>query len=120
MNAKNISRAGDMAGGNKLDLFFEDDGDVIVQVMPWNDVLGFESVQFCMSGTMSPNTTRALHRLSEAMREDEARQPHQLHLQPTDRESERFNKSHSSGGHSYIETLLERIKKLEEEVARKA
>lgn len=75
--AKCVARLCDMREGKALQLFIEDDGDVIVSVIPEG---GFYSkgVQFCLSGTQSHRTTEALHNLFEAMQEDENEMPHNI------------------------------------------
>jgi len=71
-----IARICDMREGHKLQLFVEDDGDIIVSVLPVEDRVTFKSVQFCLSGTQSPKTGMALHNLIKAMQEDEKNLPH--------------------------------------------
>jgi hypothetical protein len=73
--AKAIARLCDMREGKALQLFVEDDGDVIVSVIP-EDGIYARGVQFCVSGSQSRRTVRALHELFEAMAEDEKSLPH--------------------------------------------
>ncbi|WP_412535947.1 hypothetical protein [Marinobacter sp. MIT932201] len=68
--AKAIARICDMREGKALQLFVEDDGDVIVSVIPEGGIYA-KGVQFCASGTQSRRTVQALHELFEAMAEDE-------------------------------------------------
>lgn len=72
--AKAIARICDMREGKALQLFVEDDGDVIVSVNPEGGVYA-KGVQFCASGSQSRRTVRALHELFEAMQEDEKSLP---------------------------------------------
>ena len=72
---KEVARVCDMRDGNKLQLFIEDDGDIIVSVLPEKDVITRNSVQFCLSGTQSRRTGLALHELFKAMEEDEKKYP---------------------------------------------
>lgn len=71
---KAIARLCDMREGKALQLFVEDDGDVIVSIIPEDGVYS-KGAQFCLSGSQSKRTTMALHELFEAMKEDEQRQP---------------------------------------------
>lgn len=75
--AKSIARLCDMREGKALQLFVEDDGDVIVSVIP-EDGMYSKGAQFCISGTQSRRTTEALHNLFEAMRHDEGVIPHEV------------------------------------------
>lgn len=68
--AKVIARLCDMREGKALQLFVEDDGDVIVSVIPEGGVYA-KGAQFCVSGTQSRRTVNALHELFAAMEEDE-------------------------------------------------
>ena len=77
---RRIARKCDMGSGLKLELLLQDDGDVIVQVMPDQHCLSSMAIEFCNSGTQSRRTTAALHDLYKAMQADEADRPH--HLQP--------------------------------------
>lgn len=72
--AKAIARICDMREGKALQLFVEDDGDVIVSVIPENGLYA-KGAQFCVSGTQSGRTVNALHELFEAMKEDEKHLP---------------------------------------------
>ncbi len=73
-------RLEDMSAKGRLRLWREDDGDVIVEVLPEEDGLvgNGASVQFCIPGTgggRSPKTHAALLALMEAMAEDNREQP---------------------------------------------
>lgn len=70
-----IARVCDMREGFALQLLREDDGDIIVSVIPENGVFSFDAVQICSSGTQSKRTHRALRELFDAMLEDEAETP---------------------------------------------
>lgn len=72
---REIKRICDMREGKALELFKEDDGDIIVAVIPEKGGLS-KGVQFCASGTQSPRTHRALCELMKAMEADEAEIPH--------------------------------------------
>ena len=70
-----VSRVGDMGEPYKLQLTREDDGDIIVSILPighkWSDV----AVQFCCGpggGGRSYRTGLALSKLFEAMQADMA------------------------------------------------
>jgi len=76
--SKEIARKCDMGSNMKLKLLVEEDGDVVVTVMPRDYRVSFESVEFCTSGTQSPNTVTALHNLYKAMEKDEADRPQEL------------------------------------------
>lgn len=73
-----IARKCDMGSDTKLQLVIEEDGDVIVSVMKATDRVSFQSVEFCTSGTQSPNTTTALHNLYKAMQLDEEARKQEL------------------------------------------
>lgn len=75
---REIARKCDMGSNMKLKLLIEEDGDVIVTMLPKDHRVSFESVEFCTSGTQSPNTVAALHNLYKAMEQDEADRPQEL------------------------------------------
>jgi len=75
---REIARKCDMGSGMKMQLFIEEDGDVIVTVLPQDHRITTKSVEFCASGTQSPATTTALHALYKAMKQDEADRPQEL------------------------------------------
>lgn len=87
--SKKISRSSDTDPSRSLALVLRDDGDVIVVVekdgITIQDLRHEETphtsgealVEFSVSGTMSPRTTRTLQELFIAMREDEIERPHQ-------------------------------------------
>lgn len=56
---------GDMGEGLKLQLFVEEDGDVIVSILPIDHVFTRNSVQFCtlMGGGKNPKVTAKLREL---------------------------------------------------------
>lgn len=67
-------RKGDMGEGRKLSLFREDDGDIIIGVIPENHRVVLEGVQFCtpfVGGGKSPHTFEALKQLMVAMEKDQ-------------------------------------------------
>ena len=54
-----FERICDMRDGFKLQVFkSEEDGDIHVSVMPETYISCFDSVEFCNSGTQSPQTNR--------------------------------------------------------------
>lgn len=68
-----VERVGDMGEGLKLQLLKEDDGDIIVSVIPKDHKFG-DGVQFCTPGSgggKSPKTWNALLDLFKAMQEEE-------------------------------------------------
>jgi|7_EtaG_2_1085326.scaffolds.fasta_scaffold42468_4 hypothetical protein len=73
--AKAIARLCDMREGKALQLLLEDDGDIIVSIIPEGGVYA-KGAQFCVSGTQSRRTVNALHELFAAMEEDEKNIPH--------------------------------------------
>jgi hypothetical protein len=73
--SREIKRICDMREGKALELFKEDDGDIIVAVVPAKGGYS-KGVQFCSSGTQSPRTHHALCELMKAMEADEAEIPH--------------------------------------------
>lgn len=75
--AKAIARLCDMREGKALQLFVEDDGDVIVSIIPEGGLYA-KGAQFCVSGTQSRRTVNALHELFAAMEEDEKTIPHSV------------------------------------------
>ncbi|WP_372986984.1 hypothetical protein [Marinobacter sp.] len=83
--AKAIARICDMRDGKALQLFVEDDGDVIVSVIPEGGIYS-KGVQFCMSGSQSRRTVMALHELFEAMQEDEKDLPQRAGMRVDDHE----------------------------------
>lgn len=83
--AKCIARRCDMREGKALQLFVEDDGDVIVSIIP-EDGIYAKGAQFCISGTQSRRTAMALHELFEAMEEDEKRLPQNVGMKLEDEE----------------------------------
>lgn len=74
MGDRTQSRIGDMGEGLKLQLHIEDDGDIIVCIMPKDHLIphGTAELQFCASGGKSVKTLHALHLLYKAMEEDAA------------------------------------------------
>lgn len=72
MTDRTQSRIGDMGEGLKLQLHIEEDGDIIVCIMPKDHRIPHETaeLQFCASGGKSPKTLMALHKLYHAMQED--------------------------------------------------
>jgi hypothetical protein len=76
--ARQIARRCDMGEGFKLKLLLQDDGDVIVSVLPEKGLVAFDSVEICASGTQSRRTHKALHQLYKAMVEDENERPQDL------------------------------------------
>lgn len=76
-NEPSAARAGDMGEGRKLVLFKEEDGDIIVSVIPIDHKFG-EGVQFCTPGSgggASPTTWEALLALWRAMHADNVSHP---------------------------------------------
>ena len=73
-----ITRLEDMSPDGSLELFKQDDGDIIMTVRARNEVgdWGCAEIEFCASGTRSPHTHFALHALFAAMEQDEAERPH--------------------------------------------
>lgn len=69
---RKVSRPGDMGESLKLEILLEDDGDVILSIMPLGHRIPDEdnSLQFCTSGTKSHYTLLALHELYKAMLKD--------------------------------------------------
>jgi hypothetical protein len=72
-----VERICDMRDGFKLQLMKEDDGDIIVSILPVDHRMTTKAVQICMSGTQSPRTGKALHALFEAMQQDSIDCPQQ-------------------------------------------
>ena len=80
---KNIERRDDMSPNNRLVVHQQEDGDMIVGVVPGSmeefNRMGFsQSVEFCtigMGGGRSPKTLYALRNLMEAMEEDNRDRP---------------------------------------------
>ncbi len=71
-----IRRPEDMSPDGYLELFQQDDGDIIVEIYSTEGgVAQMISVEFCLSGGRSPWTLEALRHLMEAMRKDERREP---------------------------------------------
>ena len=62
-------RREDMSPTGFLELFRQDDGDIVVKV--WGEGFNGNSVEFCTSGGHSPKTLAALRQLMQAMAEDE-------------------------------------------------
>ena len=86
-----VSRVGDMGEPYKLQLTREDDGDIIVSILPighkWSDV----AVQFCCGpggGTQSHRTGLALSKLFEAMQADMAESLGRFVAEPDDRDDD--------------------------------
>lgn len=71
-----VERVCDMRDGYKLQLIKEDDGDIIVSILPVDHKATTKAVQFCLSGTQSPHTGKALHALFKAMQQDNIETPH--------------------------------------------
>lgn len=72
------ARLGDMGEGTKLQLRREDDGDIIVCVMPAAHRIPDMEIQFCTPGAgggSSPRTWAALVELFRAMQADAELQP---------------------------------------------
>lgn len=67
-----VKRPGDMGETVDLQLLLEDDGDVIVSILPKGHRFPMDDkeIQFSVSGTRSHNTVIALHALYRAMVED--------------------------------------------------
>ena len=67
-----VRRPGDMGEKVDLQLLLEDDGDVIISILPKGHRFSMDGkeIQFSVSGTMSHNTVIALHALYRAMLED--------------------------------------------------
>lgn len=82
LNENTIARISDMGEGRKLQLLLEDDGDIIVSIMPVTHVFTRSSVQFCLRETRSKRTILALHELRKAMIEDEIENPHEHYMMP--------------------------------------
>ena len=72
MSDRIAERLCDMRSGHKLQVFKSGaDGDIQVSVLKTGHLFSRENVEFCVSGSQSPNTRRALMALLEAMEEDE-------------------------------------------------
>jgi len=73
--SRETSRPEDMSPDGRLDLIWQDDGDIIVVVKPTGHKgFGFD-VEFCNSGGHSDHTLKALHNLFEAMERDNRERP---------------------------------------------
>ncbi len=71
MSDQSIRRLEDMSPDGFLELYQQDDGDIIITVKESDNEGGNRaSVEFCMSGTRSRQTVTALRMLMGAMRED--------------------------------------------------
>lgn len=71
-----VTRICDMRDGFKLQVMRSGvDGDIHVSMMRESDRISFDSVEFCASGSQSPNTFKALINLIEAMKKDSAERP---------------------------------------------
>ena len=67
-----ITRPEDMSPDGTLTLIQQDDGDIIVTIKESGERGFGSSVEFCNSGSQSPQTLIALRKLMEAMKEDHA------------------------------------------------
>lgn len=67
-----VRTLGDMGEGTKLSLFKQDDGDIIVSVIPPGKRFAEHSVEFCTSGGKHPEVWQALFRLWQAMKAESA------------------------------------------------
>ena len=65
-----VTRICDMRDGCKLTLHKQEDGDIVVCILPEKHRFSTYHVEFCNSGTQSPKTYRALIALFKAMKED--------------------------------------------------
>lgn len=82
MSDRIAERLCDMRSGHKLQIFKSGaDGDIQVSVLKAGHLFSRENVEFCVSGSQSPNTRRALLALLEAMEEDEALYPQRLDIE---------------------------------------
>lgn len=70
---KTVVRHEDMSPDGWLQLYWQDDGDIIVVVKPEGEGEIPHSVEFCNSGGRSPNTLKALRDLFTAMEVDNSR-----------------------------------------------
>lgn len=72
-----VKRLGDMGEGTKLELLQEDDGDIIVYVIPETHCIPAHQIQFCTlsGGGRSHKTWMALCELIKAINEDNEEAP---------------------------------------------
>ena len=70
-----VERIGDMGEGLKLSLFRQEDGDIILSILPEDHIITEHSIEFCTSGTKSHNTMIALSTLFRAMVKDNKEAP---------------------------------------------
>lgn len=74
---KCVTRKEDMSPDGRLRILMEDDGDMIVTIVPSGDENPSQSVQFCtlQGGGNSLHTRKALVALMDAIRLDNAERP---------------------------------------------
>jgi hypothetical protein len=76
---KCVTRAEDMSPDGRLRIWQQEDGDFIVEIVPWSkEEKPSASVEFCTVGSgggRSPHTRLALVALMEAIRQDNTESP---------------------------------------------
>jgi len=75
-----VTRKEDMSPDGRLRVFQQDDGDVIISIVPSSDgIKMLPSAEFCTrsGGGRSPHTRKAILALMEAMRKDNAEDPNE-------------------------------------------